>query len=115
MNGFSWSLGQLTCVEFSPDGACLASGDSEKREIIVWSTSDWTVRVEGQSDSLSVYVGSLSFPHLMPQSGWCFHTARVNSLAWTSDSQKLASGSLDQDIFIWSLQQPSKRIHISRK
>ncbi len=50
-------------MEFSPDGACLASGDSEKREIIVWSTADWTVRVEGQSLSFDVGSHSFSFIH----------------------------------------------------
>ena len=27
---------------------------------------------------------------------------------------RLASGSLDQDVYVWNLNQPSKRIHISR-
>jgi len=84
--------GGLTAVEFSPNGDFLATSDSEKREIIVWNTSDYSVKVEG----------------------WCFHTAAVRSIAWTSDSQKLASGSLDQDCYIWNLNHPSKRIHIPR-
>jgi WD40 repeat protein len=84
--------GALTAVEFSPSGEYLATSDSEKRDIIVWNTSDYSVKVEG----------------------WCFHTAAVRSIAWTSDSLKLASGSLDQDVYIWNLNHPSKRIHISR-
>jgi len=84
--------GALTAMEFSPNGEYLATSDSEKREIIVWNTSDFSIKVEG----------------------WCFHTAAVRSIAWTSDSLKLASGSLDQDVYVWNLNQPSKRIHIPR-
>jgi WD40 repeat protein len=84
--------GALTAVEFSPSGEFLATADSEKRDIIVWNTSDYSVKVEG----------------------WCFHTAAVRSIAWTSDSLKLASGSLDQDVYVWNVNHPSKRIHISR-
>jgi WD40 repeat protein len=84
--------GGLTAVEFSPNGEFLATSDSEKRDIIVWNTSDYSVKVEG----------------------WCFHTAAVRSIAWTEDSLKLASGSLDQDVYIWNLNHPSKRIHIPR-
>jgi len=34
----------------------------------------------------------------------------VNSVAWTPDSLHLASGSLDGNIFVWSVEDPTKRI-----
>jgi WD40 repeat protein len=34
---------------------------------------------------------------------WSMHSARINSLAWTSDSQNVASGSLDTNVYIWSV------------
>jgi len=45
-------------------------------------------------------------------SRWSFHTARINSLSWTPDSKHVVSGSLDTDINIWSVANPSKRICI---
>ena len=43
---------------------------------------------------------------------WGFHTARVNCLAWSPDSNFVASGGLDCNIIIWSVQQPEKHIII---
>jgi len=44
--------------------------------------------------------------------GWVFHSARVNDIAWTSDSLHLASASLDGSLYVWSIQNPLKRIAI---
>lgn len=33
---------------------------------------------------------------------WGYHTARVNSVAWTPDSKHLASGALDTHLIVWS-------------
>lgn len=43
---------------------------------------------------------------------WHFHSARVESLAWTADGQHCASASLDTHAYIWSLQNPTKNIAI---
>lgn len=45
-------------------------------------------------------------------SRWSVHTARINSLAWTSDSQHCASGSLDTNVFVWSVAKPLRNIAI---
>jgi WD repeat-containing protein 1 (actin-interacting protein 1) len=45
-------------------------------------------------------------------SRWSFHSARVNSLSWTADSQHCASGSLDTHIYVWSVRKPLKNIAI---
>lgn len=46
---------------------------------------------------------------------WGFHNARVNCVAWSPDSQLVASGSLDTNIIIWSVAQPAKHIIIKSK
>jgi len=45
-------------------------------------------------------------------SRWSFHTARVNSLAWTPDGQHCASGSLDTHVYVWSVPKPMRNIAI---
>ena len=45
-------------------------------------------------------------------SRWSFHSARVNSLSWTADSQHCASGSLDTHIYVWSVRKPMKNVAI---
>lgn len=39
---------------------------------------------------------------------WGFHNARVNSVAWSPNSDMVASGSLDTTIIIWSVTNPAK-------
>ena len=41
-------------------------------------------------------------------SRWINHSARINSLTWTSDSQYCASGSLDTHVYIWNVAKPAK-------
>lgn len=43
---------------------------------------------------------------------WSFHSARINSLSWTADSQHCASGSLDTHVYIWSVAKQLKNIAI---
>lgn len=43
---------------------------------------------------------------------WSAHSARINSLAWTADSQYVASGSLDTNVFVWSVVKPLSNIAI---
>ena len=43
---------------------------------------------------------------------WSKHTSRVNSLSWTSDGANLASGSLDTNVFVWSLAKRSSTVSI---
>ena len=41
---------------------------------------------------------------------WGFHTARVNCVGWSPDSNFVASGGLDCSIIVWSVQQPEKHL-----
>ena len=45
-------------------------------------------------------------------SRWSFHSARVNALSWTADSQHCASGALDTHVYVWSVRKPIKNIAI---
>lgn len=76
-------------LALSHDGKMLASADT--RDVIVWN-------VDGVYETL---VG---------KSRWCFHKARVNTLAWSLDDNFLASGGNDDSIFIWSLRKKTTRI-----
>lgn len=69
--------GALTRVQYSPDGRYLASSDAN-REVIVW---------EGDKAVTS---------------GWVYHSAKVNALAWCPDSVHLATGGLDGNIIMYS-------------
>ncbi|KAF9053801.1 WD40 repeat-like protein [Hymenopellis radicata] len=79
--------GVVSALSFSPDGKYLASGDSSGRIALF----------DAKAKSLIT-------------SRWSFHTARVNSISWTSDSKHCASGSLDTHVYIWSVEKPMKNI-----
>jgi WD repeat-containing protein 1 (actin-interacting protein 1) len=83
--------GGATFMTFSPDGRYLAVSDLD-RHIHVFQLSD---------------SGQLSFVH---KESWRFHVARVNCLAWSPDSERLASGSVYCGIYVWNVAQPTKRI-----
>lgn len=75
-------------LSFSPDGAHLAVGTSSGGAIIVLNTSNWEVVT----------------------TRWSSHTARVTSIAWSPDGKHAVSGSLDTNVFVWSLDKPGRRI-----
>jgi len=81
--------GPISALTFSPDGKYLGSADNN-RDIFVFDHRSGELKIQG----------------------WCFHTARVNSLAWSPDSLHLVSSSLDSHLYVWSVQEPGKRIQI---
>ncbi|EPQ52202.1 WD40 repeat-like protein [Gloeophyllum trabeum ATCC 11539] len=81
--------GTVSAIAFSPDGAFLAAGDSSGKVILF------------KVDERKVVT-----------SRWSFHSARINSLSWTADSQHCASGSLDTHVYVWSVQKPLRNIAI---
>ncbi|XP_039281777.1 actin-interacting protein 1 isoform X1 [Nilaparvata lugens] len=80
-------LGPVTDVAFSPDGKYLVACDAN-RKVILYTLPD--------------------FQTLAHNKEWGFHSARVNCIAWSPNSQQVASGSLDTTIIIWSVAQPAK-------
>jgi len=79
--------GEVTCIQYSPDGAYIGSGDSN-REVLVWKGENKVV------------------------SGWVFHTARIQDLTWAPDSQHLATGSVDSAVYVWNVANPDSRVAI---
>lgn len=82
-------LKPVTALAVSEDGRMLAAGDA--RDVCVYSLPD-----------LSPIVG---------KSKWCFHLQKVTTLAFSPDGKVVASGGSDDSIYLWSLEQHSKRIH----
>lgn len=78
--------GGVTTVRYSPDGAYLAAGDSN-RKIILYKSGDYALAHSNE---------------------WGYHTARVNCLAWSPDSKCLASGGLDTNLIAWFPATPDK-------
>lgn len=72
--------GAVTDLKYSPDGAYLAASDTY-RKVLLYQLPDYTTLVSTE---------------------WGYHTARVNSVAWTPDSKHVASGSLDTHLIVWS-------------
>ncbi|KAF9458991.1 WD40-repeat-containing domain protein [Collybia nuda] len=81
--------GVVSALAFSPDGNLLAAGDSSGR-IALFDVKE----------------------KKLITSRWSFHSARVNSIAWTPDSLYCASASLDTHVYIWSVAKPMKNIAI---
>lgn len=78
---------QVTALAFSPDGSLLVGGDTAGKVALF----DVAAR--------KLITGR-----------WTFHSARINSLAWTADGKHIASGSLDTHVYIWSIDNPGRNI-----
>jgi len=79
--------GEITALEYSPCGKYLGVGDANL-EVKVFTGKECKV------------------------SGWVYHTSRVTSLAWSADSDHIATGSVDSSIIVWSVNSPNSRIHV---
>ena len=79
---------QITALSWSLDGSKLAAGDAE-REIKVYDASDKYATVLANK--------------------WRHHNARVTALAW-GPSNKLASTSNDETIYVWDFAKPATAI-----
>lgn len=82
--------GAITSLSFHPEGKLLAAGDSAGK-IYVYDTA----------------TGETTISH------WVFHTARVNSIQWSPSGNYAVSGSLDTNVFVWSLEKTMKKIKIA--
>lgn len=80
----------VSALAFSPDGSLLAVGDSRGR-ILVYKVAD----------------GSLV------NDRWTAHTARVTSLAWDESNTYVVSGSVDTNIFVWSMNSPGDWLQVT--
>lgn len=80
----------VSALTFSNDGSLLAVGDSRGR-ILVYKVAD----------------GSLVTDR------WTAHTARITSLAWDESNTHVVSGSVDTNIFVWSLSSPGDWLQVT--
>lgn len=80
----------ISSLSYSPDGLHLAVGDSG-RLIEVYERATWAPKINGK---------------------WVFHTSRITSLAWSPSGRFVASGSSDENIFIWDFENPNEKIQI---
>lgn len=81
--------GGVTDLGFSPDGAFLAALDASKA-LTVFTVAD-NYAVQGQ------YYG---------------HHAKPVTLSWSPDSEHVATGGMDMNVFVWDLSDHDKRIKI---
>lgn len=81
--------GCITDVKYSPDGNYLAASDSN-RKIVLYKTNEEYSEAHDKE--------------------WGFHTAKVNCLAWSPDSEILVSGGLDTNLIAWFPKEPTRHI-----
>jgi WD40 repeat protein len=97
--------GQCTAVAFSPDGAWLAVG-TYSHEIAVWSTATWD-RVGGQAEFITS--GSLYGAKINKHGSGRYidsppmATSAINAVTFSPDSMRLAYGTADGNIYLWSV------------
>lgn len=84
------SAAPLTALSFAPDGPMVAAGDSVGK-IFVY-------RLSGSSLELVTNRWSSA------------HTAKISWIAWNKTGTHAVSGSLDTNIFAWSLRDPGARV-----
>jgi WD repeat-containing protein 1 (actin-interacting protein 1) len=88
-------LQPVSAVALSNDQTKLASADS--KDICVFDVSNATVKGECRA--------------IVGRGRWCFHVQRITCLSWSLDDSVLASGSVDNSVYLWSPQFLSKRVH----
>ncbi len=84
------SAAPLTALSFTPDGSMIAAGDS--------------------AGKISVYKLSGSGLDLVTNRWSSAHTAKITCIAWNKAGTHAVSGSLDTNIFAWSLKDPGARV-----
>ncbi|XP_018025987.1 actin-interacting protein 1-like isoform X2 [Hyalella azteca] len=85
-------LGVVTGVVFSSCGKYLAACDAY-RKVKVYNTSDWTPAIKAE---------------------WGFHNAKINCIAFSPNSELIATGSLDTTVIVWSMKDMHKRITLQK-
>jgi len=50
------------------------------------------------------------YPAIVPRRRWCFHSQRIGCLAWSPDGTVIASGGVDDSIFLWCPNAKTRRV-----
>lgn len=79
----------ISTLSFSPKGTFLAAGNTGgKIQVYSGKTGEWTLVTDR----------------------WSTHTARITAVAWNDSEEFAASGSLDTNVYVWSVANPGKRV-----
>ncbi len=79
----------VSALAFSSDASLLASADV--RDVCIWNAKD-------------------NYTPVVVKNRWCFHTQTIQCLAWAPHTNVLASGGLDDSIYIWCVEKKMIRI-----
>lgn len=82
------ATGAISAVAFSAAGDKLAVGAANGKVYAFEASGDWKLITDR----------------------WSAHTARITCLAWDETGKFAASGSLDTNVMVWSVEDPGKRI-----
>lgn len=102
----------INIARFSPDGLCVATA-ADHGEIVIWRLSLSPVEVSP--------LFAVAHDDDAPKERWQIdvtlrgHLQDVLDLAWSYDSSKLVSASVDNTVMIWDLRNPSKTPFTLRK
>ena len=133
------SLGKLegTCVGLAPDHTSVAVGHS-KKEVVVYKVENGAIgdvlhtfeKIKGKPtvvvyspDARYIAVGdSMKNINLyeaksgerLDKDRWVFHQSSITDLSFSPNSQFLASGSIDCQVYLWNCEKPMKKIKINR-
>lgn len=80
-----------TALSYSPTGSYLAAGDSTGK-ITLYDTAGGAYSVK--------------------TTRWAFHTARVQSIVWNEKGSHVVTGSLDTNVFVYSVENPAKNVKV---
>ncbi|KAG9777762.1 putative WD repeat-containing protein C9G1.05 [Exophiala dermatitidis] len=94
----SVSATPLTALAFSQDGNMIAAGTAAGKIYVYKISTGITGLVTGNS-SLELVTDR-----------WNAHTAKITCIAWNAEGTGAVSGSLDTNLFAWSLKEPGKRV-----
>lgn len=79
----------ITALSYSPHGEYLAAGDSSGK-ITLYEVAGGEYKVK--------------------TTRWAFHTARVDSIVWNAEGTHVVTGSLDTNVFVYSVANPGKNL-----
>ena len=78
----------ISSLAFSASGDKIAAGANNGKIYAFEASGDWKIITDR----------------------WSAHTARITSLAWDANAKLVASGSLDTNVMVWSVDDPGKRV-----
>ncbi|KAI8643689.1 WD40-repeat-containing domain protein [Parasitella parasitica] len=85
----SKNLGNITALAVHPTLNLIAVGDSVGK-IFIYDTETKETTIQS----------------------WVFHTSRITTMSWSKCGRFLASGSIDTNVYVWNLEEPSKKVAI---